>query len=57
MKTLAEALFPAEDQNGTKHLAKQEQLDSIGIDSRSAAHLPQFSLYLREVNSNDRYII
>ena len=57
LKILAEVLFPAEDQNGTKHQAEQEQLDSIGIDSCSAAHLPQFSLYLREVNSNDRYII
>jgi uncharacterized membrane protein len=39
LKILAEVLFPVEDQNGTKHLAEQEQLDSIGIDSRSAARI------------------
>jgi uncharacterized membrane protein len=39
LKTLAMALFPVKDQNGTKHQAEQEQLDSIGIDSRSAARI------------------
>jgi uncharacterized membrane protein len=39
LKILSEVLFPVEDQNGTKHLAEQEQLDSIGIDSRSAARI------------------
>jgi uncharacterized membrane protein len=39
LNILAEVLFPAEDQNGAKRLAEQEQLDSIGIDSRSAARI------------------
>jgi uncharacterized membrane protein len=38
-KTLAQALFPEEDDSGTKQRAEQEWLESIGIDPRSAERI------------------
>jgi len=38
-KTLAQALFPEEDDNGTKQRVEQEWLESIGIDPRSAERI------------------
>jgi uncharacterized membrane protein len=38
-KILAKVLFPREDHNGTKQAAEQEQLESMGISSRSAERI------------------
>jgi uncharacterized membrane protein len=38
-KTLAQALFPEEDDSGAKQRVEQEWLESIGIDRRSAERI------------------
>jgi uncharacterized membrane protein len=60
-KTLAQALFPEEDDSGTKQRAEQEWLESIGIDPRSAERIskvvPKGStavLVMAEENSRTR---
>jgi uncharacterized membrane protein len=39
LRILAEALFPEDDHKGTNQPTRQERLESIGIDSRSAASI------------------
>ena len=38
-RILAKVLFPREDHNGTEQAAEQEQLESMGISSRSAERI------------------